>query len=75
MCSLVMSLCSCDVITIHNGSKLTGSTGSKAPGFWMVEHQLVSGATGIPRFNCVSIKTQKHQNGNLIIIYLQIFCF
>ena len=31
-----------DVITIHlNGSRLTGLTCSKAPGFWMVEHQLV----------------------------------
>ena len=36
MCSLVMSL-SCDVI-----SRLTGLTCSKAPGFWMVEHQIVS---------------------------------
>ena len=42
MCSLVMNLCSRDVITIHlNGSRLTGLTCSKAPGFWMVEHQLV----------------------------------
>ena len=42
MCSLVMSPCSHDVITIHGyGSKLTGLTCSKAPGFWMVEHQLV----------------------------------
>ena len=42
MCSLVMSLCSRDVITIiFNGSRLTGLTCSKAPGFWMVEHQLV----------------------------------
>ena len=24
-----------------NGSRLTGLTCSKAPGFWMVEHQLV----------------------------------
>ena len=45
MCSLVMNLCSRDVITIHlNGSRLTGLTCSKAPGFWMVEHQLVSQA-------------------------------
>ena len=35
MCSLVMSLCSRDVITI------TGLTCTKVPGFWMVEHQLV----------------------------------
>ena len=43
MCSLVMSLCSRDVITIHwNGSRLTGLTCSKAPGFWMVEHQIVN---------------------------------
>ena len=42
MCSLVMSLCSRDVITIiFYGSRLTGLTCSKAPGFWMVEHQLV----------------------------------
>ena len=41
MCSLVMSLCSRDVITM-NGSRLTGLTCSKAPGFWMVEHQLVN---------------------------------
>ena len=42
MCSLVMSPCSCDVITILlMGSRLTGLTCSKAPGFWMVEHQLV----------------------------------
>ena len=42
MCSLVMSLCSRDVITnTFNGSKLTGLTCSKTPGFWMVEHQLV----------------------------------
>ena len=41
MC-LLMNLCSRDVITIHlNGSRLTGLTCSKAPGFWMVEHQLV----------------------------------
>ena len=40
MCSLVMSLCSRDVNTL-NGSRLTGLTCSKAPGFWMVEHQLV----------------------------------
>ena len=26
---------------ILNGSRLTGLTCSKAPGFWMVEHQLV----------------------------------
>ena len=39
MCSLVMNLRSCDVIT--NGSRLTGLTCSKAPGYWMVEHQLV----------------------------------
>ena len=42
MCSLVMSLSSCDIITIHSmevdGTDLTCS---KAPGFWMVEHQLV----------------------------------
>ena len=42
MCSLVMSLYSRDIITILNGSKLTSLTCSKAPGFWMVEHQLVS---------------------------------
>ena len=43
MCSLVMNLCSREVITIHlNGSRLTGLTCSKAPGFWMVEHQLVT---------------------------------
>ena len=42
MCSLVMNLCSRDVITIHlNGSRLTGLTCSKAPGFRMVEQQLV----------------------------------
>ena len=41
MCSLVMSLCSRDVITVTiDGSRLTGLTCSKAPGFWMVEHQL-----------------------------------
>ena len=39
MCSLVMSLCSCDTF---NGSRLTGLTCDKAPGFWMLEHQLVS---------------------------------
>ena len=36
MCALVMSL-----TIIFNGSRLTGLTCSKAPGFWMVEHQLV----------------------------------
>ena len=42
MCSLVMSLCSRDVITIHlMAVDLTGLTCNKAPGFWMVEHQLV----------------------------------
>ena len=41
MCSLVMSLCSRDVITILNGSILTGLTCSETLGFWMVEHQLV----------------------------------
>ena len=39
MCSLVMSLCSRDTL---NGSRLTGLTCSKAPGFWMVEHQFVN---------------------------------
>ena len=43
MCSLVMSICSRDVITnTINGSRLTGLTCSKASGFWMVEYQLVS---------------------------------
>ena len=42
MCSLVMSLWSRDVITITlNGNRLTGLICSKAPDFWMVEHQLV----------------------------------
>ena len=41
MCSLVISLCSRDVITIHSGSRLAGLTCSNAPGFWMEEHQLV----------------------------------
>ena len=44
MCFLVMSLCSRDVISYNtlNGSRLTGLTCSETPGFWMVEHQLVS---------------------------------
>ena len=37
MCSLMMSPCSRDVITI-----LSMAVDSKAPGFWMVEHQLVN---------------------------------
>ena len=42
MYSLVMSLCSRDVITnTLNGSRLTGLTCSKVPGFWMIEYHLV----------------------------------
>ena len=43
MCFLVMSLCSCDVITIRGMAvrRLTGLTCSKVPGFWIVEHQFV----------------------------------
>ena len=43
MFSLVMSLCSRDVITIHSMEvrRLTDLICSKAPGFWMVEDQLV----------------------------------
>ena len=46
MCSLVMSLCSCDlhVTSLNNNYYNTlinsGSTYT-APGFWMVQHQLV----------------------------------
>ena len=40
MCSLVMSLCSRHYNTL-NGNRLTGLTCSKAPGFWVVKHQLV----------------------------------
>ena len=36
--SLVMSLCSHDVITIR--SRLTALICSKVPSFWMIEHQL-----------------------------------
>ena len=45
--SLVMSLCSHDIIIIHsiNSSMLTGLNCSKMPGFWMVEHQLVVTST------------------------------
>ena len=43
MCSLVMSPCSRDIITIHRMAvNLQVLTCSKAPGFWMVEHQLVT---------------------------------
>ena len=45
-CYLFLSDVSCsrDVITnTFNGSRLTDLTCNKAPGFWMVEHQLVSG--------------------------------
>ena len=45
MCSLVMSLCSCDLhvmslnnITIHRGLTCT------APGFWMIKHHLICSA-------------------------------
>ena len=50
--SLVMSLCSRDT---SNGSSLTSLTSSKAPGFWMVEHQLVQ--VGI------NIRPAKHGDG------------
>ena len=55
MCFLVMSLCSRDINTL-NGSTLTGLTCSKAPGFWMVEHQLVKGE------NCEQEKFDKSLN-------------
>ena len=51
MCSLVMSLYSRDIITL-NGSRLTGLTCSKAPGFWMVEHQLVLALFAITQLLC-----------------------
>ena len=38
MYSLVINLAH---VMSFNGSRLTGLTCSKAPGFWMVEHQLV----------------------------------
>ena len=44
MCFLVMSLCSCDIITMHSMAvDLLGrfNYSSKAPGIWIVEHQLV----------------------------------
>ena len=40
--SLVMSLLTRRHYNTSNGSRLTGLTCSNAPGFWMVEHQLVS---------------------------------
>ena len=33
----------------YNGSRLTGLTCSKVPGFWMVEHQLVIALNHTPR--------------------------
>ena len=44
MCSLVMSVLSWRHYNTLDGSRLTGLTCSKAPGFWMVEHQLVTEA-------------------------------
>ena len=48
-----------------NGSRLTGLTCSKAPGFWMEEHQLVLNSHG------ASHTYSKHR----LIVGLDIFCF
>ena len=39
----------CHYYNTLNGSRLTGLTCSKAPGFWRVEHQLVDEVTSWPQ--------------------------
>ena len=41
MCSLVMSLCSHDLLNTLNSSKINSGLNYTAPGFSMVEYQLV----------------------------------
>ena len=65
MCSLVISLCS---RYTFNGSILTGLTCSKVPGFWIVEHQLVSKAAFIIPIASASI-TSSHYSRSMTIKY------
>ena len=60
MCSIVMSLLTrCHYNTI-NGSRLTGLTCSKVPGFWVVEHQLVSTSMHNDLGEDTQTQTHKH---------------
>ena len=48
------------------GSRLTGLTCSKTPGFWMVEHQLVSACQPAIRPGCARCRALEisHDEGN-----------